>query len=121
MASKDNNKSITIPVRMSIAEKARLVAKAKSLGITTSEFLRRVANLEDTTMREKPSLTKKKINQNINWHLARIGNNLNQLTYAINKAQVMNKVNNDLAKQIIRELMFFNIQINTQVEESRSS
>lgn len=119
MASKDKNKSAMILVRMSISEKASLDAKAKSLGLNISEFLRRAANLDDVTPKEKATLSKRKINQNINWHLSRIGNNLNQLTYAINKAQVTNKVNDSLAKQIVRELMFFNIQINVQVEESR--
>lgn len=121
MAAKDKSKAIDIHVRMSASEKAGFDEKAKSLGLSTSEFFRRAANLEEGAPREKISLSKRKINQNINWHLSRIGNNLNQLTYAINKARVMNKVNDALAKQIIRELMFLNIQINTQVEEGREN
>lgn len=112
-------KSVIVPVRMSVKEKARAKEKAKSLDITASEFLRRSANLSDVSPMEKQRSSKRQNNQSINWHLSRIGNNLNQLTYAINKARIMNKVDNALAKEIVRELMFFNIQINNQVEESR--
>lgn len=49
---------------------------------------------------------------NIHYHLSRIGNNINQMAYTINKAYLENKLDGELAKNIAEELMYLNIQIN---------
>lgn len=112
-------RTLIIPVRVSAQEKAVISANAKSIDKSSSDFLRNLGMLSDPTSTKKQKTKKTHNNASINWHLSRIGNNLNQLTYAINKARLMNKVDNELAKEIVRELMFFNIQINNLAEESR--
>lgn len=52
-----------------------------------------------------------KQNTNVGYHLSRIGNNINQIAYIINKAHIENKLDKELAKNIAEELMYLNIQI----------
>jgi hypothetical protein len=49
-------------------------------------------------------------------HLSRIGNNLNQIAYNINKSVLARKINNATAKDATQELMYLNIQINKLIE-----
>jgi hypothetical protein len=45
------------------------------------------------------------------YHLSRIGNNINQMAYTVNKAHLENKLDGETAKEIAKELMYLNIQI----------
>ncbi len=49
--------------------------------------------------------------QSVASHLARIGNNVNQIAYRINKANKKNELSDSVAKEMIDELMHLNIQI----------
>lgn len=49
-------------------------------------------------------------------HLSRIGNNLNQIAYNINKSVLARKINNATAKDTTQELMYLNIQLNKLIE-----
>ena len=49
--------------------------------------------------------------QSVAAHLSRIGNNINQIAYRINKANKKNELSDSVAKEMISELMHLNIQI----------
>ena len=52
----------------------------------------------------------------LGYHLSRLGNNLNQLAYNINKANLAKKVDDCLAKEVAREMMYLNIQIGNALQ-----
>ena len=50
--------------------------------------------------------------QELSYHLSRIGNNLNQLAYILNKANLENKVDDKLIEEMTKELMYINVNLN---------
>lgn len=45
----------------------------------------------------------------LSYHLSRIGNNLNQLAYVLNKSNLNGNVNDKLVNEIMSELMYTNV------------
>jgi hypothetical protein len=68
--------------RVSVADKATLRRRALACGLTLSAYLRQIAL--GTIPRERPS----QVHLEAVYHLARIGNNLNQLTKAAHQRRV---------------------------------
>lgn len=98
--------------------KEELLLAASEAGFkSTTEYL---IYLVDEAAKD-PSVQKvdNTLSDSFNWHLSRIGNNLNQLAYNINKANLKNNVDNELAKEITKELMYLNVQLN-QLNKKRS-
>jgi len=50
--------------------------------------------------------------QELSYHLSRIGNNLNQLAYVLNKANLEDKIDDELIKEMTKELMYINVNLN---------
>ncbi|OGS70788.1 MAG: hypothetical protein A3F91_09755 [Flavobacteria bacterium RIFCSPLOWO2_12_FULL_35_11] len=109
--------SSIVKLRITAAEKIRLSRLGENFG-GVSEFIRRAVNhfagagVFDNKCQQSSGI----LQNGVSWHLSRIGNNLNQLAYVINKANIANKVNDKLAKEIVRELMYLNIQVNEAIE-----
>lgn len=87
---------------------------------TLSSFIR--ALLEDAIASKKaPTPSTFVVEDGINhakiYHLARIGNNLNQIAYAANKAAREKQFSEHDAKEIAEELMFMNIQLSSLLQE----
>ncbi|MDQ1339798.1 MAG: MobC protein [Campylobacterota bacterium] len=106
-----------VKLRITAAEKIKLTRLGENFG-GVSEFIRRAVNnfagagVFDNKCQQSSGI----LQNSVSWHLSRIGNNLNQLAYVINKANIANKVNDKLAKEIVRELMYLNIQVNEAIE-----
>ena len=93
----------TCSFRLLPSEKSLLKEKAKKLGLSLSEYMREsVLSASDTLQKTKIiiEISVDCINQ-----LSRIGNNLNQLTYYVNKKQKAGDLSADLDRAILEELL----------------
>lgn len=77
-------RSAVVPVRLSPEERQALFEKAKSVGVSLSEFVRRSA-----LGRRMPPAPPPKINLDLYQQLSRIGNNLNQVARKIHEGTVL--------------------------------
>jgi len=104
---KIDRKTEIIRIRVSENEKKRLKKTAKEKGYKnlTEYILNSVKNYEKKTI-QAPTHQNETI-----YHLSRIGNNLNQISYKLNKLYKSKKIDNEILKEISEELMFMNLQI----------
>jgi len=65
----------------------------------------------------KKTTKKESANLMLSYHLSRIGNNLNQVAYQINKANLADKVNSALVDEVLQELLHTNIMLNELLEK----
>jgi hypothetical protein len=104
-------------VRLSSEEKILLGETSKKEGFENiSSWLRNLIN----TKRAKSSYTfseSYRLYKEKNHHLARIGNNLNQVAVAANKAVKAGKLGEKMGKQIAEELMYTNILLSRYLHE----
>lgn len=101
-------------MRMTVKEKQDLLDDAmKNKFSTASQYVEALIKNARGKKVYIPQTTAATLKQNTNgYHLSRIGNNINQIAYIINKAHLENKLDKELAKDIADELMYLNIQIN---------
>ena len=104
---KTDLKTKRIQLRLTEKEKKELEAKAKKENCTISKYILK-------KLQQNPHITSKSIqNKDSIYHLSRIGNNLNQISYNLNKLYKSKKIDNSILKDISEELMFMNLQIST--------
>lgn len=106
-----------IHIRVSSEEKAKFKEKSEKHGGQSAYFRLLVNKYENKEILKKdPAPTAAMLQNGITWHLSRIGNNLNQLAHAINKANIADKIGDAMAKEIMKELMYMNIQLSEAIE-----
>lgn len=113
--------SAYIHVRVPLETKERLIELADANG-GISKYLRHIID----KMSGREPLCSKAGNgggnaHSASWHLSRIGNSLNQMAYTANRANLSGKVDNKLIKEMIKELIYLNIKIDTLIEKSEKS
>lgn len=102
-----------IKFRATNEEKEAIISSALIKGFdTTTDYLKHLIAKDMNNDSTKPKTSHLVKKDNSSYHLSRIGNNINQLAYVVNKAALENKLNDKLAKEIAKELMYMNIQIN---------
>ncbi len=108
---KEISKDTVIRIRVTSAHKQELEEARKKMGFgSLSAYTLKALS----SFTKKPTPAQKRISSNIQnetYHLARIGNNLNQVAYAVNKAFTTGKVTEKTAKEVAEELMYINIQL----------
>lgn len=109
-----------VEARVSLEMKTKLIELADKCGGITN-FIRVAIEMAEKDETAMPIVGKKKRSgadiHASSWHLSRIGNSLNQMAYNINKASLSGKVDDKLTKEMIKELMYLNIKINTLIEK----
>ncbi|WP_323585363.1 plasmid mobilization relaxosome protein MobC [Aliarcobacter butzleri] len=107
-------KAVTFRFRLSVDQRNALEIDAKKRNFKSSSeyviFLIKQEKEKTSNYYKETPNDKIKV-QTISSHLSRIGNNLNQIAYNINKANLKGYINEELAKDIANELMYLNIQI----------
>lgn len=102
-------------MRLSKEEKKQLENKSLSSGFdNVSKYVLHIIHKFENK-KTIPDISNS-FDNGLGYHLSRLGNNLNQLAYNINKANLANKVNDKLAKEVSSELMYINIQIGIAIE-----
>jgi hypothetical protein len=86
------NKSSWVKLRVTSDEKAMIEQKANSAGLSTSKFIRNMAN--DAKVYEK-------YDRLISGQLKRIGNNLNQITKRVNAGLTLKPEIQDALRRVI--------------------
>lgn len=107
-----------IKFRVNAQEKKDITEKAQESGFdNTSDYLRfLLSKSENKKAIFSQGKRKKPIDNGLYDQLKRIGNNLNQVAYNINVANLSDKVNDELAKQVVKELMYLNIQVGIAID-----
>jgi hypothetical protein len=107
-------KSAVIKIRVYDDFKNNLFIKSKELGFKSlSDYI--ISTLNFYENKDVPVRRNTGTNE-LNKHLSRIGNNLNQIAYNINKSVLTREINNTVAKDATQELMYLNIQLNKLIE-----
>lgn len=108
-----SGKDTVFKMRMSAKEKQDLLDDAaKNKFTTASQYVETLIKNARGKKVYIPTTTTNTLKQtSVNYHLSRIGNNINQIAFIINKAHLENKLDKELAKDIANELMYLNIQV----------
>lgn len=117
MKNKQTRKTEVLRIRIHIDEKQKLEEDTNSRNFNSiSQYILFLIEKErkkylNSTDTEIITGNQKIKYQSVAAHLSRIGNNINQIAYRINKANKKNELSDSVAKEMIDELMHLNIQI----------
>ena len=103
IANKKSLYDLICAFRVSLEEKTLLKEQAKKLGISLSQYIRDCVFSTEVTLKK----TKMIIDNSFDYiyQLSRIGNNLNQLTYYVNKKQKTGDLSAELDRALLEELL----------------
>lgn len=105
-----NKKDKILKIRYSEEEYSKIfeLVKDNPKFKNVSEYVRYLITYDD--IKDKKVDCDENI-QELSYHLSRIGNNLNQLAYTLNKANLSNKIDNKLIQEMTKELMYINVNL----------
>ena len=96
--------------RLSQEESEKMLDKIQQSGYSKSEFFR------DIALKNKTKVIAKEDTIKIIYHHNKMGNNLNQIAHGINKALLSGQINDELFRQMLRELNLIKQQQRNIVE-----
>lgn len=116
MKQKVDKKGERLYIRINPEEKAALLDASKIDGFSSiSGWIRSLVNKKGS--RDHSNSQAYKFYKEKNYHLARIGNNLNQIAVSANRAVKQGKLTEKLGKQLAEELMYTNILLSKYLNE----
>ncbi len=98
-------KDKVIRIRVSDKEYKLISNLALELGYKTISEFTRVSLIGNNTKKKSDCMK----SDSMSYHLSRIGNNLNQLAYVLNKSNLKGCINDELVDEMMKELMYANV------------